>query len=391
MIRQLAKYKGKLAADGCAVSERIAFLARDDELLSDGPQELVQLGAAILEQLSAVSLVLAPLALPVGDLLIRRAPVGESSFVPRDTETRTFLHDIPFVRLEKGESPDPAALAQLLRRRKGVIVEGVGIVAIGAFTPEQAYIHYCSVFHAALVKYLLDLLHDGFSLAGEDEAFAALRDAWLQPVTLEGVTFADKGVAGREAIYAEIARVGRYTVEKGLVDSAFGNISWREGETIYISQTGAHLDELEGYIDPVPSDNSSTAGVTASSELLAHRRIFEETGARTILHGHPKLAVVISMLCEKSDCSVSDCWRNCPQVRQLEVTPIVAGEIGAGGLAEKVAPVIGERGRALVFGHGVFTLGRDGFAEAFNALVEVENWCRAEYLRRLEKRLQKDV
>ena len=40
-------------------------------------------------------------------------------------------------------------------------------------------------------------------------------------------------------------------------------------------------------------------------------------------------------------------------------------------------------GKALVYGHGVFTIGRAGFREPFQAMVEVENWCRAEYFRRL--------
>jgi ribulose-5-phosphate 4-epimerase/fuculose-1-phosphate aldolase len=380
--RQIAKYHGKLAADGSAAPLRIAFLANDDILLSHGPADLVALGAAVLAHLNVVALVAAEPSLPLTDFLVRRAASHEESLVPRDTETRTFLHDIPLVRREASRDPD--RLAALLRRRKGIIVEGMGIIAIGGFTPEQAFINYCSVFHAAFVKYLLDLLQDGFRFPGEREAFAELRRRWLQPIGTAELVFLPAPLADREAILAEIARVGRYTVEKRLVDSAFGNISWRDGNTILISQTGAHLDELAGCIDPVPDDNSSTAGVTASSELAAHRRIFEATGARAVLHGHPKLAVVLSMLCERqAQCSIADCWRQCPHVRFVGGSPVVAGEIGAGGLAEKVAPVIGEKGRAIVFGHGVFTIGHSGFAEAFAALVEVENWCRQEYCRRL--------
>ena len=132
-------------------------------------------------------------------------------------------------------------------------------------------------------------------------------------------------------------------------------------------------------------DNSTTTGITASSELLAHRRIYEASGCHTILHGHPKFAVVMSMLCEEQHCPVSDCWKDCAKVRLLGDTPVVAGEIGAGGLAKRVAPVIAGQGRAVVYGHGVFTAGND-FGEAFRAMVEVENWCRSEYFRRLDAR-----
>ena len=37
------------------------------------------------------------------------------------------------------------------------------------------------------------------------------------------------------------------------------------------------------------------------------------------------------MLCEEADCQVSDCWKDCPRVRYLGDTPVVAGEIGKGG------------------------------------------------------------
>jgi len=53
-------------------------------------------------------------------------------------------------------------------------------------------------------------------------------------------------------------------------------------------------------------------------------------------------------------------------------------------LAKRVPPVIGATGSAIVYGHGVFTLGRDGFGEAFAAMVDVENFCRNEYFRRLD-------
>jgi hypothetical protein len=94
----------------------------------------------------------------------------------------------------------------------------------------------------------------------------------------------------------------------------------------------------------------------------------------------------MSMLCEEKDCRVKDCWRDCDRVRFLGDTPVVAGEIGAGGLAKRVPPAIAGPGKAIVYGHGVFTTGAAGFAEAFGAMVDVENRCRNDYFRRLESR-----
>lgn len=383
MRDQIAKYAAKLRADRSAAPGEIAIVAHDDVLLSEGNCGLARLGEAVLSRLTALGLVAARPSLPFAEFLVRRAPAGESRIVPRDTETRTFLHDIPFLRKEEVESDAAEKIAGLLGTRKGVVVEGVGIVASGPLTVEHAYINYSSVFHATFVKYLLDVLHDGFLLPGEEEAFGAFRRNRLRPPIADGLSFRAGPLEDPGEILAEIAAVGRYTVERGLVDSFFGNISCRAGGFIYISQTAASLDELPGCIDPVPMDDSSTTGITASSELLAHRRIYEACGSRTILHGHPKFAVAMSMLCDETGCTIGDCWKDCDRVRYLGDTPVVAGEIGAGGLAKRVPPVIGGPGKAAVYGHGVFTVGRTDFGEAFRAMVEVENWCREEYFRRL--------
>ena len=383
MRDQIDKYTAKLLADRAAVPGAIAFAAQDDRLITGGNDELAPLAGEVISRLSCLALVAARPSLPFAELLVARAPAGRDRIVPSDTETRTFLHDIPILRREELQVEPGERLARLLANRKGVVAEGIGIVATGAITVEQAYINYSSVFHSTFVKYLTDLLRDGFLLPGERDAFARFRSAWLRPLAAAGLVFRGQ-LEDPATILAELVAVGRYTVERGLVDSFFGNISCRLNDTVYISQTASSLDELAGCIDPVPMDNSSTFGITASSELLAHRKIYEETGCRVILHGHPKFAVVMSMLCEEENCPVSDCWRDCVKVRFLGDAPVVAGEIGAGGLAKRVAPVIGAKGRAVVYGHGVFTIGND-FGEAFRALVEVENWCREEYFRRLER------
>lgn len=384
MRDHVTRFIDKLVTDRSALPGEIAIAAQDDVIIAGGNPQLAQLAGDLLSRLTCLGMVVARPSLPFADFLVARAPQGESCIVPRDTETRTFLHDIPFVRRQELRGDQAAVIAKLLGNRKGVVVEGVGIVASGALTVEQAYINYSSVFHSTFVKYLQDLLHQGFAVVGEEEAFTAFRKDWLHPLTAEGLGFRQGPLSGRDEILAEIAAVGRYTVERGLVDSFFGNISYRSGGDIYISQTAASLDALDGCIDPVPTDNSSTFGITASSELLAHRRIYELSGAAAILHGHPKFAVIMSMECEDRHCPVTDCWKDCDRVRFLGDTPVVAGEIGAGGLAKRVPPVIAGPRKAIVYGHGVFTVGGDDFGEAFRAMVMVENWCRDEYFRRLD-------
>lgn len=388
MLDQIRKYSRKLAEEHSAFPDRIAFAAQDDVLQTDGEPHLAGLAADIISRLSCLALVAAAPTLPFADFLLHRTGKSDRTIVPRDTETRTFLHDIPFLRnAELGDSP-AELIAALLGGRKGIIVEGIGIIASGALTVEQAYINWSSVFHSTFIKYLEDVLADGFLLPGEADAFEQFRTTWLQPLTAEDLDFRDGPLRDKADILAEITRVGRYTVQCGLVDSFFGNISYSNGDLIYISQTASSLDELQGCIDPVPFADTSTVGITASSELVAHRSIFETHDCRAILHGHPRFAVVMSMHCaEQATCSIADCWRDCKKVRLLGGTAVVAGEIGAGGLAKSVPPVIGTTGQAIVYGHGVFSIGRFGFEEAFQGMVQVENWCREEYFRRLDERL----
>jgi ribulose-5-phosphate 4-epimerase/fuculose-1-phosphate aldolase len=387
MLDQIRKYTEKLRNDRSASSAQIAFAAQDDILVTDGNPELARIAADVLGKLNCLALCAAKPSLPFAEYLLKRTAADTREIIPRDTETRTFLHDIPVLRASDLLHDQAGAIARLLGSRKGVVVEGVGIIANGALTIEQAYINWSSIFHSTFIKYLEDVLESGFLLPGEREAFQEFRTSWLLPLSAEGLDFRKGPFSDKSVILDEIARVGSYTVQRWLVDSFFGNISYSTGDLIYISQTASSLDELSGCIDPVPFENSSTVGITASSELIAHRRIFEVTGCHAILHGHPRFAVIMSMLCEgQQQCPVADCWKDCPRTRYLDSTPVVAGEIGAGGIAKSIPPVIGETGRAVVYGHGVFCIGKHDFAEAFQGLVDVENWCRAEYFKKIDER-----
>ena len=387
MHDQIAKYTAKLISDRSSQAGQIAFAAQDDTMILAGEPFLVSLSESVLTRLNCLALAAAVPSLPFADFLIQRAAGHEHYIVPRDTETRTFLHDIPIVRKCEIGSDPAKKYADLLGNRKGIVVEGVGIVATGALTVEQAYINWSSVFHSTFIKYLEDLLEHGFMLPGEEEAFDRFRHDFLTPLSSDGLEFRQGPFAVKDIILEEIARVGSYTVKRHLVDSFFGNISYSDGNLIYISQTASSLDELPGCIDPVPFENSSTVGITASSELVAHRAIFETTGCHAILHGHPRFAVVMSMICdEKESCHVTDCWRDCAKVRFLGDIPVVAGEIGAGGIAKNIPPVIGRTGSAIVYGHGVFSIGMTDFREAFQGLVDVENWCRSEYFKRIDNK-----
>ncbi|SHI47949.1 Ribulose-5-phosphate 4-epimerase/Fuculose-1-phosphate aldolase [Malonomonas rubra DSM 5091] len=386
MIRQVRKYLQKMATDGSASVDHSLILAKDDCLLWQGSAELLPLGQTLIERLNIISLVVAEPPLPICDVLLGRTSADAAEIIPQDTETRTFLHDIPVVRKDEFSVDNAQSIVDLLGQRKGILVEGVGIVATGSVTVEQAYINYSSVYHALFVKLMLQLLADDQPPSAQE--MNLLQPLWAQLGT-DIPLHCDDLLAGplleKADILKAIDQVGKRTVALKLVDSFFGNISCFVDDSLYISQTGASLDELPGCIDFVPNDNSSTAGITASSELIAHRAIFAKGNLRTILHGHPKFSVVLSLFCRETDCKITDCWKNCDKVRYLNDVPVVAGEVGAGGLARKVPPVI-DCGIAVVYGHGVFATGDEDFRQPLSAMIDLENRCRNEFLQAVQAR-----
>ena len=235
MIRQLDKFAGKLLADGCADPQQIAILALDDDLLSRGTEALLPLGAAVIERLNVVSLVLAAPPLPLIDLLLARTPTTAVSIVPQDTETRTFLHDIPIVRRHEYSLDNAQRLVELLGQRKGILVEGVGIMASGSVTVEQAYINYSSVYHALFVKLLLMLLTE--QPAPSADEMERLTPLWQQlenDIPDRAAELIAAPLTSKETILQAMDQVGKQTVALKLVDSFFGNISCSQDNSLYI-------------------------------------------------------------------------------------------------------------------------------------------------------------
>ena len=373
----IQKYTAKLVRDRIAEPDSIRFTALDDTLISGRDDAWQAVFAEVLAGLNVMCLLFAKPSLPFPDTLIQRAGTGEERIVPKDSEARTFLHDIPFIRssdLSRGAQGGDLSrkVIDALKERKAVIIEGLGVVAAGSLTVEQAYISYSTIFHTTFVKYLLDILYEGFTVSGERELMEKFRQGWLEPCDARGLDFAEGQLVDPEEIQREMWRIGRATVERGLVDSFFGNISYFDGSTIYISQTASSLDELEGNIDPVPLDGSSTAGLSASSELPAHTEIYRASDYHAVLHGHPRFSVIMSMFCEEQDCDIKDCSRLCNRPRETAGIPVVAGEPGAGGLARTVPRALKTSGICIVYGHGVFSAGKTDFKEAFVKMVEAE-------------------
>lgn len=385
MERLIAKYADKLVAARLAEPGAPLVGGLEAEAVWNRDDPRVEIFNRVFQNLNIGSLLFARPAEPYRTVIDYLARRGNGSITPLDCETRTFLHDLPVAHELTVEN-----ICQALKSRKGLIVPGEGLVAFGQISPEQAFVTFSSICFACFVLFFSDHLTRLKSYDHDPERQAAFDRAmkFLSPPETALPNFMRGPFEDEESVAKAMAEAGRATVEYGLVDSYFGNISYRLGDVVHISQTGSSLDELEGCMDPCPLDGSTCAGLTASSELTAHSEIYRTTDSRTILHGHPKFAVILSMDCDKKDCPLmGQCHIKCREKRMVRGTPIVPGEVGTGphGLCHTLPPAIREAGKAIVYGHGLFTTSKIDFNESFKTLLETENSCREEYLERVAK------
>jgi ribulose-5-phosphate 4-epimerase/fuculose-1-phosphate aldolase len=324
--------------------------------------------------------------------LADRALETSGCIMPRDTETRTFLHDLPVV-----DQLEPHAIISALKQRKIVIVQdkdkagkypGPAVIASGTVSPEQGFVHTSSVCFACFVKFFSDYLTVLKTKPADPEMNRVFDRVlpFLQTSAPKTKDLMQGPFAGEKQIAAAMVQAGRQIVADGLVDSYFGNISYCTDNTLYISQTGSCLDELAGCIDPVPLDGSTSAGITASSELSAHLETITRTGCHAILHGHPRFSVILSMDCDpaqKAACAFNTrCHTHCPVPRSIGSTPVVPGEVGTGpfGLCHTLPPAFDRSHSVIVYGHGLFTTGKSDFIQAFSHMAAVEHMCKIHYL-----------
>lgn len=382
MEKLIQKYAHKLVDQGLVDLPGPLIGGLDADLTWNRPDPWQPLLEEVVDGLDVTAILFARPAEPYFSLinhLVARMPAGYRSLCPQDNENRMFLHELPIVH-------DPSAinLIQTLKQRKCAIIPGQGIVSYGTVSPEQAYIVFSSACFSLFVKAFVDFFDD--LKAGRRDALlaelilkskqgykACLQDAKSHPALMKG-PFNHK----KEALRA-ICEVGRLTVGKRMVDSFFGNISYCLENIVYISQTTSSLDELEGCIDPCALDDSRCTAITASSEYPAHKNVYQQSDHRAILHGHPRFSVIASLMCDQRETCENrrNCHTHCKQNRFVGRVPIVPGESGTGphSIAVTLPALLAYHKAAIIYGHGVFTMGKHDFVDAFERLLNVEQAC----------------
>ena len=179
-------------------------------------------------------------------------------------------------------------------------------------------------------------------------------------------------------MWQEIAKFGRKLVEQGLVSSHFGNISVRVGDYMYITRSGSMLDEItKDDVVRVSVYEPTSLDLIASSEVTAHRMIYQNTSALAIIHDHSPFAVVESLIHREMGRD-----RIVPIDSEgsyfLHDIPIVDGGIGTERMARNLAEALQQRKAAVVYSHGVFARGSI-LEDAYVVASMVEHSCKMLY------------
>ena len=114
MHDQMAKYMQKLLRDRTAVPDSIRFYRLDDVVSTNRQDEWLPVFTEVFHGLDITALLFAKLTLPFADLLVERAEPGTDRLAPKDSETKVFLHDIPFIRNKEWEGASKTELTNMI-------------------------------------------------------------------------------------------------------------------------------------------------------------------------------------------------------------------------------------------------------------------------------------
>jgi len=149
----------------------------------------------------------------------------------------------------------------------------------------------------------------------------------------------------------QFAYYGKKCVNEGMTTSFFGNISLLQGDLLYITASGAMLDDLrQEDIVQLNTKKESYADKKASSELCVHRKIYERSFFKSVIHAHSIYTVILAKY--KSHLS----FQIAEVLPFLFCVPVVEGMSGSSQLAENVAAAAEESSLVVVKEHGVFAL-----------------------------------
>jgi L-fuculose-phosphate aldolase len=171
-----------------------------------------------------------------------------------------------------------------------------------------------------------------------------------------------------ERLYEEFRDIGRDIFVTGLTSSHGGNLSVRVGDRIIIKRRGAQFGRLKISDFVETKLYGKDSGITrASTELIVHRAIYENTSALAVIHSHPRTAITLSL---SRDEIIPIDNEGSYLLRKI---PVVTVEMASG--SQEMANAVSEalQGYKIIMqrGHGCFSIGQT-LEEAYHWISTLE-------------------
>jgi L-fuculose-phosphate aldolase len=171
-----------------------------------------------------------------------------------------------------------------------------------------------------------------------------------------------------ERLFEEFRYIGRDILLTGLTSSHGGNMSVRVGDRIIIKRRGAQLGQLKRSDFVETSLYGRDSGITrASTELIVHRAIYQNTSALAVVHSHPRTAIALSL--SRDEIIPIDNEGS----YLLRKVPVVSIEYASGSkeMADTVSNALKEYKIIMQRGHGCFSTGQT-LEEAYHWISALE-------------------
>jgi ribulose-5-phosphate 4-epimerase/fuculose-1-phosphate aldolase len=180
----------------------------------------------------------------------------------------------------------------------------------------------------------------------------------------------------KTAIIDELIAASRALYDRKLIHAAGGNTSVRDGDFVWISQTGAELGKLtEDKLVKVDLQGTVLEGKAPSKEMGMHLAMYRaRQSARAVIHVHPTYAIAFSTLIARESNDVVPPYTMAFYVRAGRVPMIPYHPSGAPSLHEAVQALAPVHHAILLRQHGLIVAGAD-MSTAMGTVEEVEQCC----------------
>jgi len=174
----------------------------------------------------------------------------------------------------------------------------------------------------------------------------------------------------------DLISYSRILYERKLLHATGGNTSVRDGDTVWISQTGAELGSLtKAEVVKVDLHGTVLEGEAPSKEMGMHLAMYRaRPDAGAVIHAHPTFAITLSSLVKEASRDAIRPYTAAFYVRAGRVPMIPYHGSGAHSLHAAVEELAADYHALLLRQHGMIVAGAN-MAETVGMVEEIEQCC----------------